>query len=153
MDLSLKRSFDVEEIKSVFTNPQIWATIAEDNQDIESFNPDPEKEFFLGVYDNSLLIGFYAFAAKSSVELDVHVQILPKHRKKYALASGHKMIDWFINDAPANYLKLTAQIPFKYPDVKNFALSIGFEIEGINKQSYRKDGKIYCQWYLGHKKV
>ena len=149
MGISVKRSYDADEIKSVFTHPDIWATIAEDNQQPESFLPDAVRDVYMGVYVDGGLIGFYAFKVLNSAELDIHAQILPEHRKKHALASGKAILDWFKNDAPSRFVKLTAQVPFKYPNVKNFALAIGFQIEGVNRQSYRKDGVIYDQWHLG----
>ena len=150
MDISLKQCCNPEAIRAVFTNPAIWDTIAEDNQNPEEFEPDFRNELYLAVWVDYEIIGFYAFRVVNWIELDVHAQILPEHRKKHALASGLAMIEWFNHDAPARFKKLTAQIPFKYPNVKNFGLSIGFEIEGINRQSYMKNGEIYDQWHLGY---
>lgn len=149
MDISVERSYDIEEINSVFTHPDIWATIAEDNQQPESFLPDAVRDVYMGVYVDGGLIGFYAFKVLSSAELDIHAQILPQHRKKHALASGRAILEWFYNHAPARFVKLTAQVPFKYPNVKNFCESVGLKIEGVNKQSYRKDGEIFDKWHLG----
>lgn len=149
MDISVRRTFDHDEIRSVFTHPDIWATIAEDSQNPDLFTPDTEKELFMAVDSPDGLIGIYAFRVVNSAELDIHAQILPEHRKKYALASGKAILQWFYHDAPARFVKLTAQVPFKYPNVKNFCESVGMQIEGINRQSYRKGGEIYDQWYLG----
>lgn len=149
MGISVERSYDIEEINSVFTHPDIWATIAEDNQQPESFLPDAVRDVYMGVYVDGGLIGFYAFKVLSSAELDIHAQILPQHRKKHALASGRAILEWFYNHAPTRFVKLTAQVPFKYPNVKNFCESVGLKVEGINKQSYRKDGQIFDKWHLG----
>lgn len=140
---------DVDAIKDVFTHPEIWATIAEDNQYPEDFEVDLTKELYMACLVNGEIIGFYAFAVVNGIELDIHAQILPKFRKKYSLASGKAILDWFFHYAPEKYQKLTAQIPFKYPNVKDFALRIGFQHEGVNRKSYKKDGVIYDQWHLG----
>lgn len=149
MDISIERSFDPAEIRSVFTRPEIWATIAEDNQQPESFLPDLEREIYMGVYVDGGLIGFYAFRVVNSCELDIHAQILPEHRKKHALASGRAILKWFHDHAPDRFQKLTAQVPFKYPNVKDFCLAVGLQIEGVNRQSYRKGGEIFDKWHLG----
>ncbi len=147
--IKLERCYDVERIKSVFTHPDIWATIAEDNQIVDDFRVDFDSELYMAVYADTQLIGFYAFAVKSGAELDIHAQILPEHRKKHALASGKAILEWFYRDAPTRFVKLTAQVPFKYPNVKDFCLAVGMSIEGINRKSYRKNGEIFDQWHLG----
>ncbi|ANJ65522.1 putative head assembly protein [Pseudoalteromonas virus vB_PspP-H6/1] len=149
MDISIKRSYDPAEIATVFTHPDIWATIAEDSKSPDTFYPDLDNEIFMGVYVGIELIGFYAFRVVNSCELDIHAQILPKHRKKHALASGKAILKWFHDHAPDRFQKLTAQVPFKYPNVKDFCIAVGLQIEGVNRQSYRKGGEIYDKWHLG----
>lgn len=149
MDLSIERCYDPVEIGAVFTNQAIWSTIAEDGCDPETFSPDLSTEIYMAVKVQDKIIGFYAFAVKSSTELDIHAQILPEYRKKYALASGRKILEWFYRDAPERFQKLTAQVPFLYPNVRDFCLRCGLIIEGVNRASYRKNGKIWDQHYLG----
>ena len=45
--------------------------------------------------------------------------------------------------------KVIAQVPFLYPNVKDFCLKNGFVVEGINRLSHQKDGVIVDQWLLG----
>ena len=33
--------------------------------------------------------------------------------------------------------------------LESFCLKVGMQEEGINRQSYMKNGKIYDQWHLG----
>jgi len=148
MGVGLAICEDIDEIRSVFTHPDIWATIAEDNQTPDEFTVDLSSEMYVAVLVDGLIIGFYAFRAINGIELDIHAQILPDYRKKYALASGKLIIDWVFDNLPECH-KLTAQIPFLYPNVKEFALKQGLQVEGVNRSSYRKNGKIYNQWHLG----
>ena len=131
-----------DDAKKVLETPEIFATIAEDGMvDV----PQPENVLYLCGYVPDL-IGCFILEKKSAITVDCHVQVLPEYRKDYADEFGHKVIEWTWKNTDAR--KITAQIPFLYPNVKDFALKMGFEIEGINKQSYLKDG-IHDQWYLG----
>lgn len=147
--MKLERCYSPEAIGAIFTHPDIWVTIAEDNCTPDSFAPDFSTEIYMAVKVDEKIIGFYAFAVKSGFELDIHAQILPEFRKKHALASGEKILKWFYNEAPKRFLKLTAQVPFKYPNVKEFSTRLGLQVEGVNRSSYLKEGEIWDQWYLG----
>lgn len=147
MGIGLSCCDDIEAIKAVFTHPDIWETIAEDTVNTDAFTIK-EDELYVSVSVDKTIIGFYSLASRNSIEIDIHAQILPKYRKEYALPSGYAILQWIYMQFP-QCLKLTAQIPFKYPNVKAFALSIGFTIEGINRQSYRKHGEVFDQWHLG----
>ena len=53
-----------------------------------------------------------------------------------------------INDFPC-YKKVIVFIPIINKNVKMFALRIGFKEEGLNRQSYIKNGDIIDQWLMG----
>ena len=147
--IKLERCHDIERMKSVFTHPDIWATIAEDGQSVDDFHPDTKSQLYLAALSGSELIGYFAIFMRNPVELEAHIQILPEHRKKHALASGKAFLEWFYRDAPTRFIKLTTQVAFKYPNVKNFCTSFGLKVEGVNRQSCVKDGQIYDRWHLG----
>ena len=55
------------------------------------------------------------------------------------------MIDY----SPDKYQKLVAQVPVIYPNVIKFTEMAGFQQEGTNRASYRKNGALYDQIWLG----
>lgn len=144
MILSLDESRD--DAEKVLTHPEIYKTIAED--DVEDWSL-PDGPIYLCGYVPEL-IGCFVLYKQGRVTLECHVQVLPKYRKEYAEAFGNAVIQWAWDNTEA--MKLVAQIPVIYPNVKDFALARGFEIEGINEASYMKGGEIVDQWYLGIKR-
>ena len=139
--LSLKPSR--EDALKVLSDPDIFKTISED--DIGSVNL-PDGPIYLCGYEPDL-IGCFILQTQSEVTVECHVQVLPKYRDDYAEDFGKSVIQWVWDNTKAT--KIVAQIPYLYPNVKDFALRMGFEIEGTNKNSYRKGGETHNQWYLG----
>ena len=142
MELKLQR----HDARIVLNHPEIYKTVAEDDGQIVM----PEEYWYLCGYVPELM-GCFILHKQGKVTVECHVQVLPEFRRDYADEFGHKAIEWVWQNTDA--LKLVAQIPFLYPNVKDFALKMGFEIEGINEASYMKRGKIHNQWYLGLIKV
>ena len=79
---------------------------------------------------------------------ECHVQVLPEHRDRSS-EIGQAVIEWTRQNTQAK--KLIAWIPFDYENVKNFALEMGFKVEGVSEDSIMKQGKLISQWLLGLK--
>lgn len=144
-----ERTFDVELIKSILFNDQIWNSIAEDYQDQASITIDPNKDCFMAIHAGETIIGCYILHPHNSATLEIHAHILPEYRKLYSIESGRTILKWFKNEAPENYQKLIAQIPVIYPNVRDFCTKLGFDMEGTIKNSYWKGGELISQWILG----
>jgi hypothetical protein len=132
MEITVKRSFDRDEILSVLTNPVILKTITEG--DASEISVEPEAVCFITAYVDGELSACFIFNRLSNVVCDIHAHILPAKRPQ-SKDIGAAILRHFFDIAPwAN--KLTAIIPSCYPNVIKYALSFGFQIEGINRASY-----------------
>lgn len=141
------RCYDVDVIRSIMSHPDIYDRIAEDGTpERQDFIPDMISFAYLAGVVNAEPIGVFVLHPVNGVTWECHVQVLPEYRKDYAHEFGEKCVEycWELGVS-----KLVAQIPFLYPNVKDFALRQGFELEGINRKSYLKNGQLYDQWYLG----
>ncbi len=146
--MRITRTFDPEIVKSVMLSPEIWETVAEDNQLPELFEPEMVSDCWLQVAADDELVGLYNIHATNAVTLEIHCQILPEYREEHAKESSRHVLQWILDNAP-EYEKVIAQIPTLYPEVKHFTLNAGFQEEGLNRLSYRKNGTLYDQWLLG----
>lgn len=145
--MQIERTFDYELVNSILTHPEIYKTIADDAAPpIEKYKT-PESEEIIYLVAAGEPIGVMIYHPTSSITVDCHVQVLPQHRKQYAKAFGEAVINWLWKNT--SFLKINAQIPFCYPNVCEFAVLNGFEVEGTNKCSYLKNNQIHDQWYLG----
>ena len=139
----MKLQLNPDDAYKVLSTPEIFQTISEDGMtDV----PMPEGVLYLCGYVPEL-IGCFILHKQGAITLECHVQVLPEYRKDYAEQFGHAVIDWAWENTGAQ--KIVAQVPFLYPNVRDFALKMGFKVEGMNRESYLKNGEIYDQWYLG----
>lgn len=143
----ITRCYDVDIVRSILTHPDIYDRISEDGApSAESYQPNMDSATFLvGVVD-AMPIGVFIVHQINGVTWECHLQVLPEHRKNHASEFLTRCIDLVSN---AGVKKIVAQIPYLYPNVKDFALRHGFHIEGVNRKSYLKHGQLYDQWYVG----
>jgi hypothetical protein len=148
--IKIARTFDTDLIYGIMTQPDLWATVAEDGQDVMSYAPDLDTECWvlMTTPEDNDPVALYVFKRVNSVMIEIHAQVLPQHRKQYSMETGRRAIEWIWANVPWCE-KVIAWVPTLYPNVRDFTLANGFEIEGINTQSYRKHGKTHDQWLLG----
>lgn len=142
----VEQCYDVEVVRAILTHPAIYDRIAEDGTPLRE---DYEHEligFHVIGTENGELVGLMIYYPQNLVTWECHVQVVPEFRKTHADEFGQKALKWAF-DMGAQ--KIVAQIPFLYPNVKDFGLKHGFEIEGINRKSYLKNNVLHDQWYLG----
>lgn len=144
----LRLSISKDDARRVLETPEIFETIAEDGM-TEVVMPEVGHIYLCGYVDDEL-IGCFILHKQSKVTFECHVQVLPAFRKQYAETFGDAVIEWTWENTGAE--KIVAQIPFLYPNVRDFALARGFKVEGVNSGSYMKNGDIHNQWYLGIKR-
>lgn len=92
-------------------------------------------------------IGFFLFIQHNIVTIELHTCILPKYRGLKVIEAAQLVKDYLWNDT--QYRKIVTQIPQYNKAAIWMALKCGFEKEGINKLSFKKDGILFDQYYLG----
>lgn len=137
------RTTDLAKILRVLKHPEIFNRISEDGPTAEAWMPSISDAIYIADTDG---IGLMIYHWQNKITLECHVQVLPEHRDK-AYEFGQAALDWAWKNTKAT--KIVAQIPEFYPDVLKFAYKNGFSFEGVNKDSYLKNGKVHSQFYLG----
>lgn len=150
----LKEIKDLELVRNILIEPEMWDRITEDGQNKDDFVIEPNPAFnFVGVFSNDetlkqeKLIGLFFLHALNKTALQIHAHIIKKYRKKFAKEAGRQIISYFVNET--EYQKLLAEIPVIYTNVYHYTKSFGFVDEGLNRKSFTKDGKIIDQFRLG----
>ena len=123
---------------------QVFDEISEDG--VDTYLPDVVNEHWVALYHGEC-IGMYRVHQVNGVTYQIHSFILKEHRKQWAKESGRTILEWCLDNLEFN--KLIAEIPAKYQNVLNFTRHQGFQDEGINRQSFLKDGKIWDTYRLG----
>lgn len=143
-----KRSIDEKLVGKILRDPIIYEAISGDNSPPRiTYKPNIRIGIYVIVYKDDIPIGLGITEKKSAAHYTVHYQVLPDHRGENALAGALECLNWVWRNTQA--IKVTAEVPSLYPNVIEFGLSCGFKIEGTNKNSYIKKGKVFDQVYLG----
>ena len=141
--MKCERTFDNELIKSIVST--MWNCVCEDGHHLDDFNADVEANCWVKMGD----YGLYNLHPHNSSTLEIHAFILPEFRKEQSALSGQAILKWIANEAPKQYQKVIAQVPFLYPNVRDFCFSNGFQLEGVNRLSHKKNNVLVDQWLLG----
>ena len=145
----IRETDDIELIKRIFCDPEIYARISDDGSpEAEDFNPVEPCDHVYYLTDDSETCLVY-FHWKNCVTLEGHIQILKSHRGS-AMEFGELAKKWVWDNTDARKIEVT--IPDIYPDVFKFIQKQGFKLEGLSENSYLKNGKLHDQFYLGLEK-
>lgn len=134
----IKESFDIDDIKEVLCHPEVYDTISGDDcPSVEDFEPPMTDEY-------SYIVGYVKGEPMAVMVYhgyldgnECHVQVLPEHRKKYAIKFGEQALEF------RGTLPLYAEIPGLYENVLNFALLNNFEVINKIDDGYIKNGVNY----------
>lgn len=140
---SILYDISARDAETVLRDPEIYSCISEDGMDEWTM---PENCIYLCGYLDEV-IGCFILDKRSTYCADVHVQVLPQYRKQYSQQFGRGVLEWTWNNTELR--KLVAEIPTLYQNVLTFAISMGFKVEGVNRQSFLKGGDLHDQWYVG----
>lgn len=146
-DVLVARCYDCDVVRAILTHPDIYDRIAEDGTPLrEDFIPSMIGAAYVVGIVGAEPIGIVMYHPINVITWECHVQVLPEYRAEFAKEFAQKAIQWAWD---MGVQKLVAQIPFLYPNVRDFGLNVGFEVEGINRKSYLKNGQLHDQWYMG----
>lgn len=147
MTLEVTRTYNVDLVRAVMTTPALWDTVAEDGHDPDDYTPDMEGTCWLLMRAEGDVIALYALDKINTVTLEIHAQVLPEHRKEYSSATGKAALQWIVDNTDCQ--TVMAWVPAIYPNVRDFTVSQGFQIEGVSRKSYLKNGELHDRTLLG----
>lgn len=144
----IKQTKDYEMIKKMLIeDKELFERISDDYTDISKY--DPSKSEWLGWFDGDECKALLSIHEENAVVLNIHIHIPAKNRGKDSFAMGNGLLRHLEKTCLKRFVKINAKIPQIYPDVIKYAEKNGFEIEGIDKMSYIKKGKLYNRVILG----
>ena len=138
-------------VESVLTEPDLWDAISED----DGGAPEDYRIDLGGMYAIALLggeedelIGFVLGRHYTDTVVETHIAIMPKHWGTDGNVDLGKQACALLLES-SGAAKLVASIPLPDKEVLRFAQRVGFQREGINKKSFRRDGELLDQYYVG----
>ena len=143
------RSYDIDLIKSIVCEPEVFRTVSDDCINPEDYTPEVIGECWLTVDNEQETVAAYNFHVINAITLQMHVHVLPFFRLKYAREATKAALSWIVSQAPKGFAKIVIFIPSVYPKVVNFAKKFGFKVEGINTKSDMVGGVICDRVMVG----
>jgi RimJ/RimL family protein N-acetyltransferase len=150
--VEITREFDPRVLDILWKHPAVYSKMGDD------FLPPAQDVSLIGLTQAESIKVYIAtqigmpFGAITyerhitPITYEIHCGFLPGCRGKQARdAIGLTLVDMFQNGA----LKITAQFPSARREVAYLARRLGFEHEGVNRQSVIQDGRLQNQLYMG----
>jgi len=140
----LARIYDVDLINSVLMHPSIADHLCDDNS-VGAKVQDAESLEWIGVHKNGACHGVFLLIPQNSVTVDIHTALLPDVRGKESKQAGKLLLDLIFS----RYFKAVTSVPSNNRVAAWFAGSLGFKHEGVNRQSFLKNGVLLDQVLMG----
>jgi len=119
-------------IKSVVTEPQIWAVeLPKTTRTPENFTPNMHDVIWLSVIKDKELLGVVAMIPTGVNDIGVHPMLLPEKRE-YSWELAPLLAAWFIR---STYDKMVTNIEEEHGYARLYALRSGMKFVGIKNYS------------------
>lgn len=153
--MKVQRIFNAQLLVQVLTqNDELWDAISEDGSVGKA--EYAERLDMQGMYvlallsgeSDTTLHGFVIGRRITDTVIETHVAIDPAywgHSDNVML--GKLACAWLLKQGTT--AKLVASIPLPDKEVLRYAQRVGFQREGTNKKSFRRNGEILDQYYVG----
>lgn len=141
MNSEIRMELNPRDAEDIINHPEIYPHVKDDGSPPRFYVP--EGMVTLVVYDPDP-VACTAFHWKNSNTIEVHVQVLPKARKK-SLEYGRAMLGWIWDNTPAD--KLVGLVHDRKTLL--WTLKLGFKKEGVSTASIKQNGNLIDQTYIG----
>jgi len=144
----IKQTQNYEMIKTMLLDDkELFNRISDDYTNTALW--DPKKSIWVGYFDNEDCMALLSVHEENSIVLNMHMHIPKKNRGKKSFKIGNSLIDYAIEHCNKRFVKINVKIPVIYQDVIKFAKKVKFEEEGLDKKSFKKNGKIFDRIIMG----
>ncbi len=135
---------DIDLIKDLMS--KVWAICVADNEELDSFSPRTDEHngwLIVKHYDN--IEGIVFIEQPTTTSIKIHPYLLGEKGKGRELVKS--VLGWAKELKDIHKVNIT--IPVIYQSTINTARKIGFIDEGIDRESFLKDGHYHDQSLLG----
>jgi RimJ/RimL family protein N-acetyltransferase len=147
--VKVQRTKNIPLIKEVMDDEKLIKATSEDGTDIAGFTPEVESTAWIALIDDKDQIrGFVIVSPTGRVSASIHVAIRTEYwgDSKTNVKLGKLAVKYAFDHGVR---KLTAEIPTPDQEVLRYAQRVGFKREGVNKQSFLRNGELLDQTYVG----
>ena len=145
---------DLEFIERVYYHPEINPHICDDftkdnHIDIGILLKNQMIYFLIPYYENNGM-GFFFAHPWNTICYEAHIAMLPEFRGSKVVEATKEAIKWGFENTICR--KLITQVPVYNNRAFAVAIRAGGKIEGLNRSSIMRNGKLQHQYLIGFKK-
>ena len=140
----IERTFNEEFISRIALDSQIIDDMLQDGESVDDCGFNFEQTVYLKYKD----FGLFILKPITNAVVDIHPVFLKGKRSEAIKAMG-LALDWIFKNSHSMLNKVVAQFPANRKEIKLYALKCGFKVEGINRESFLKDGEYLDQVMVG----
>lgn len=146
MNIEIKINPSIHLLRELYDDEYIRRAAHDDRK----FEPIINNQFveYYSVYINDIFIGAFVVIKQSSVEFEIH-SLLYKWAVQYSRDAGRAIIEKLFNENESLH-RLTTYIIQGLESTVNYCKKLGFEIEGIRKQSCKVNGELRNIYMMGY---
>lgn len=134
----IERTKDYDLVDSILNLPEIIEVICPKKLDKPYKTRRDDNVYYLLAKFEDEPIGLFIVHKDGPCSYKIHANIPKSNRKQYSKEACDKVVQWVWDNINTN--KLNAEIPVIYQNVINRSLLTGFNIEGVKRKAYLKDG-------------
>ena len=142
----LEPTCDVGLIKSIIKDKDIWDYVSED-QAIETYEPQIREGIVYLLASDEKPMGLFVYEKKGQILAEVHSCVLKPFRGVRALEMAKASLAWIFRNTDMQ--KVITNVPIYNTSALLLALRAGMVMEGTNRKSFCKNGRIHDQYLLG----
>lgn len=101
---------------------------------------------WLAVYKDDDIIGMAFAGDKTNASIELHIGVLSQY-KRDARKLARSVLDYIWCNMQDIY-HICTYVPFCYPEVKNFVIKCGFQVDCVERQSIYVNGELTNRWIL-----
>lgn len=148
--MRIERTYDMELVRRITVDPAVYPYVSDDGSpEPEDFEPvESDVIYYLLVLDNDEnVLGLFLVHPHNTILYEIHTCLLATCRGSKADEAAQKVLAWIFENIPCH--KLMTHVPEHNRSALHFAERAGLKREGINAQSFLKNGEICDQFLLG----
>jgi RimJ/RimL family protein N-acetyltransferase len=135
-------------VKSIVTHGNIYKFVSDDKSpSAEEFYPDMDALTWVSPVEDGYVLGVFMIHPINGYTCEIHTCLLPEGRGKKAKDAAILVLDWIANNT--DFIKVVTNVPSYNVAAKRLAEYAGMTLEGINRDSFVKNGRVYSQFVFG----
>jgi RimJ/RimL family protein N-acetyltransferase len=147
--VTFKRTTDLALVREIMAHPRLYEWYSDDGSPArEDYRPiEHEGVWYILAIDEGTLLGVWMLVPRNAIEYEIHTCLLPGHGYRRGRRAAQEAAVWIWQNTPAR--RLITAVPAFNRIAYKFAIDAGFELVGVDRQSFLKHGTLYDQAILG----